>query len=635
MGNSILFNTARSIALAVNYVLQGPYSDKFLTKEGDATLRINAEFFCRVDDTVFCIESDVDLDGDDLDTGSFEASETYYVYACHPLDGTLTPQWRISKNATYPAGGWDGDDSRQIGGFDTDVSAHIDEATLYDLRTVDIDGAATSDHDATHVKDGSDEINGDHLDIDFTPSNYTPSTAPAEASDVDHLAAHLAGIDNAIRAMVYGVSWDESADTYVRTGVLAAEACGASPGNAKLPIQRQMKRCIVDDNGDVVYYLDPDDSRNQAGVQPTVTGTDDAGTASKVSDSGVFAEGAAEYVGKYVHNTTDDTYALITAKDSDDVLSISADIMDIGEEFEICTAVLDGTDGQVMVEIPRYYFKYAYSGTVHTWEISNVLLPGFSVHPAFVRAGVEVPHRYMGAYEGFKDGSNVLSSESGRAPAHTATRANFRTYAAARGTGWSQQDFYLSSAIQLLYLIEYADFDSQTMIGEGNTKYAAWPGSPPSTTGLSNGDGNSTNNASTAGGAATDYMTYRGVENFYGHIWKFVDGININDNVPYACQDPADFADDTATAYTSLGVTLVAANGYQNTLEQISGGFLPASVGASSSTKLCDYYYQAAGWRVCRLGGSADYGLDAGAFDWVAAVDSAYSHSKVGGRLCF
>ena len=53
-------------------------------------------------------------------------------------------------------------------------------------------------HAASHIKDGSDEIDGDQLDIDFTPSNYSPSTAPAEATDVDHLAAHLSGIDTAL-----------------------------------------------------------------------------------------------------------------------------------------------------------------------------------------------------------------------------------------------------------------------------------------------------------------------------------------------------------------------------------------------------------------------------------------------------
>ncbi|MBW1666708.1 MAG: hypothetical protein JRJ66_01415 [Deltaproteobacteria bacterium] len=138
MGNSILYNTAGSIALAVNYEIQGPYNDKFLTKEADTTVRINADFYVRVGDTVFCIEDDTDLTESDLDVGSsFDASSTYYVYACQPLDGSDTPVFKISKNSTYPSG-WNANNSRKIGGFDTDASGNVDDTTLWDLRTVDV-----------------------------------------------------------------------------------------------------------------------------------------------------------------------------------------------------------------------------------------------------------------------------------------------------------------------------------------------------------------------------------------------------------------------------------------------------------------------------------------------------------------
>lgn len=144
MGNTVLFNTAGSIALAINYEIQGPYNDKFLTKEGNTTLRINSEFYVRVDDAVFCIDTDVDLTESDLDTGeSFDASETYYVYACYPLSGS-DPVFKISKNATYPSG-WNANNSRKIGGFDTDGSANISEPSVWDLRTVDVVNSGISD----------------------------------------------------------------------------------------------------------------------------------------------------------------------------------------------------------------------------------------------------------------------------------------------------------------------------------------------------------------------------------------------------------------------------------------------------------------------------------------------------------
>ena len=479
-------------------------------------------------------------------------------------------------------------------------------------------------------------------------------------------------IDN----MYYGVSWDESADTYVRTGALTNVAVGSSPGDALLTIQAAMRRCVLNDAGVVQYYLEADDSYNRLGHTPSITGTDDAGTANKVSDVGVFTLAESGYKGKYVHNTTDDTYALITAKDSNDVLSIDADIFVIGETFEICTAGIgDGGDGQVMVEIPVFYYRYGYSGTTHTWEISPIPLDGFSIHPAFIKNGKFVRRRYMSAYEGsMYDASasamvpdadievaltigvgDLLCSFSGEYPKTNETRDDFRNIASRRGTGWRQYDYDLASAIQLLYLVEYADFNSQSMISNGRTMFntGAWEaanqgnGKYIGKCGYSNGDGNATGGHSRAAAVSIaavntetdttyhDYMSYRGIENLFGNVWKWCDGININNNIPYISNNDTDFQDDTATDYTDLGITLINANGYQNTLEQQDRGFLPASVGASSSTKITDYYWQAAGWRVVQFGSHASNGAQAGAFAFAALNASADVSVAVGGRLAY
>lgn len=57
-------------------------------------------------------------------------------------------------------------------------------------------------HGSDHERGGTLEINGDHLDIDLTPDNYTPVTDPAEAAHVDDLAAHLAGIDDELETRI-------------------------------------------------------------------------------------------------------------------------------------------------------------------------------------------------------------------------------------------------------------------------------------------------------------------------------------------------------------------------------------------------------------------------------------------------
>ena len=601
----------------------------------------------------------------------------------------------------------------------------------------------------------------------------------------------------------YGVSWDESQATggYTRTGRLSGFATSQSLADALLPIQASMRRCILNDSGVVQYYLDSTTSYNRNGQAPyisgqddagvsykvsdgiTVSGTDDVGTAKKISDVGVFSAAASEYVGKWVHNTTDDTYALITAKDSNDVLSINVDVMDIGEtfiigvlsapaseyeghyvknttdttyalitakdsdtalsidadimvsgeNFEICTAALDGTDGQVMTEIPAFYYKYGYSGTTHTWEISLHPLPGFSIHPAFIKNDEFVPYRYYSSYEGilydvstsrYTNGlrlsavsmvfanatslitcaslshpftlleagdkfviggttlnngvltvasktdqtittvealtdetagsttleteknwtattGDVLSSVSGKAPINYGYRSNFRAASATRGAGWRQQDFDLVSAIQLLYITEYADWNSQSMIGAGltnfgSTNWANWSNyNPIENTGLSNTLGNVSGGVDNGANTTGSYMSYRGIENFFGHLWKWIDGINVNDNIPYVSNNDTQFADDTASNYTDLGIVLATSDGYQKTLEQQSRGFLPASVGGASNTYITDYYYQNTGWRVPELGGRASDGANAGvAYLYLYFLSSdRYQHHV--GRLAY
>jgi hypothetical protein len=407
-------------------------------------------------------------------------------------------------------------------------------------------------------------------------------------------------------------------------------------------------------------------------------------------------------------------------------------------------SVLTGGDGQVMVEIPKFYHRYSYSGTTHTHDISLYPLTGFTVHNMFVKNGVEVDYRYIGAYEGslydtseskfvnglylpssasyklsfldnggsddtitsdsnshafteleagvdkivvsgttgaVNDGTyaiksltdtvitletgslsgtqandecilqverdwtastgDVLGSVSGKAPMSYGTRAEFRVAASNRGTGWRQQDFDLVSGLQLLYLVEYGDWNSQSMIGNGLTDWAsgtwaAWSNSNPiEKSGISNSDGNATANTSGGDGTVGSYMSYRGIENFFGHLWKFVDGININGNVPYVCNTDTDFADDTVTNYTALGVTLAAASNYAVTLEQIARGFLAASVGGSSSTYVTDYYYQSTGWRVALLGTGAIGALAAGVACWHLYGSSCGRLQRYAGRLAF
>lgn len=98
----------------------------------------------------------------------------------------------------------------------TDVQAAIVE--VRDDTDTKLTGKASTSHAATHIQGGSDEIDGDQLDIDFTPTNYTPNTTPPEATDLDHLSAHLSGLDAALGSV--GGSIDvEDDDSPVASGI--------------------------------------------------------------------------------------------------------------------------------------------------------------------------------------------------------------------------------------------------------------------------------------------------------------------------------------------------------------------------------------------------------------------------------
>jgi hypothetical protein len=394
----------------------------------------------------------------------------------------------------------------------------------------------------------------------------------------------------AIQTFAADLSWNSATDTYTRSTGLATTQTITN-------IHTKMKRCLLMDDGTVNYYLD--------------------GTNSALKASG----GAS---------------------------------------------VLTGVDGQVMVEIPKFYVSFTRVGTVNTWAISDIPLPDFVLHPAFIKDGIEVPYRYMGAYDAcvnttgttYQSGLNwdvnvganlswntataKLSSVSGIYPAVGVTRNHCRLMAANRGIGWRQQDFFLTSAVQLLYLIEYGSFYSQSKIGAGNTAVAAGylapsgvqTDSPHSIAGKSNSVGNVTSAvASTVRDVA--WMSYRGIENFFGNCWNFVDGININTHQAYITNQNqrSYYADDTTTNYTAYGAGLGTADGYVTNILPVGSAFLPTAVGGSSATHLTDYYWQAAsGYQVAIFGGSADNGSNAGVFYWNLNNASANANRNIGTR---
>ena len=343
------------------------------------------------------------------------------------------------------------------------------------------------------------------------------------------------------------------------------------------------------------------------------------------------------------------------------------------EDGSDATSAIAGAGGslyQVMVEIPLCYYKVERIGTITIWSISDAPQTGYAIHPAFIRGDSVVPYRYYGAYDaavydvsaaeyigGLNADDNTdatptgldrvditastgdkLVSVSGQYPMVGLTRGEFRQLAANLGSGWHQVDFWLVSLVQLLAVIEIQSFNTQQLLGMGNTQ-SSYPSSsdsqsdsPHSVAGKSDQSGNQSNYVDTA------WMSYRGIENWFGNCWQFVDGLNYDgDNqIPYVASDSSAFVDgdvSSNSSYTSLGVTLPTSNGYVKDLQGVANVFLPLSVGGSSSTYITDYFWRNAGWRVAVFGGDASHSSLAGGLCWHLSYDSVVRYRGIGARL--
>lgn len=366
----------------------------------------------------------------------------------------------------------------------------------------------------------------------------------------------VTGTTKAVFMVAYGVEWNSATDTYLRTGAASGVANSTSYAGA---IQIQMRRCVLNADGTVKYYLDPTDSTKKADGTP---------------------------------------------------------------------AIINGTDGNVMVEIPKFWSKYEHVSGVYKWSISDGKYgPDYEVDPAFIRGGVEKDYRYYPAYEGFNLSGKLISG-SGRTPTVNQTRAQFRTLAAANGAGWSQIDWNLLVAVQLLYLTEYANFNSQAMIGRGNDAGSDYT--------MTTGESNSIGNASSPSTNNNTWMSYRGIENWYASMFKFIDGVNVQERKYFINNKPATFADDVFTGdYVDSGITSVATNGYVSNLVPNKKGFVASDVAGSDATFVPDYFYQNAGNRIVYFGGAAGSGLSCGAFYLAANYAASDAYVNVGSGVSF
>lgn len=356
----------------------------------------------------------------------------------------------------------------------------------------------------------------------------------------------------------------------------------------------------------------------------------------------------------------------------------------------------DGSNGQVMVYQPKFYYLvcpleydrqetgYGYHLRKANYYVSETQRAGFKLHPAFYdKNGNEVDYILMSAYEGciydtsanayLKNDEQVMdaskdkfSSIAGARPAsgvsQNLTRPNIEQMAKNRGEGWHSFGIKTASMEQLLMIVEMGMMNLQTAIGQGvvnipwttgSDTTSSYAGATGSTASLGNGTGRATETTTYEGGVATKNtadgktsICYRGVENFWGNIWKFAYGINFYCEVGkpflgYVCKD-FNYAESKRTDnYENIGFALPSENGYVSAMGYSTNYdwlFLPSEVKGNSSLPVGDYYYQNNTWdgyRIALLGGSWNVGSTAGGFCWNLNNGVGSRSRSIGGRLVY
>lgn len=357
----------------------------------------------------------------------------------------------------------------------------------------------------------------------------------------------------------------------------------------------------------------------------------------------------------------------------------------------------DGSMGQVMVYQPKFYYLVCpveydpidtgigYHLRKANYYVSEKPRAGFRLHPAFYDAsGNEIDYFLTSAYEGsiydasasayllndeqvMNTGEDKFSSIAGARPAsgssQNLTRPNIEAMAQNRGTNWHGDLIKQVSAEQMLMIIEMGMMNLQTAIAQGvvslpwttgsdtTSSYAAATGSTAS---LGNGTGRAEKTTTYEGGVAKEYtvdgktsVCWRGKENFWGNIWKFVYGINIWGNgkmgggQPYICSD-FNFAESKNSGnYEPAGFTVTNANGYISAMGYSTACdwlFIASECLGNSSLPVGDYTYITVslnGYRIALLGGHWAVGGNAGGFYWYLSYGVGGRSRGIGGRLVY
>ena len=265
-------------------------------------------------------------------------------------------------------------------------------------------------------------------------------------------------------------------------------------------------------------------------------------------------------------------------------------------------------------------------------------------------------------------------------PATQISRTNFRNYARKRNNSataeWNCMTYDAQKTLYWLFAVEYATLNTQAafnaeLTAEGYRQgglgagVTTWDGTwsnfngyyPFVPCGHTDTLGNSTGTVSYT--AANDDSTitktfdvprYRGIENPFGHLWQWTDGINVRispttdnggDNLSkvFVCSDPSKFNDTNYEGYSHVGNEARTEGYVKEVIFGEYGEIMPSVVEGGSTQFFCDYHYTniptTETLRGVLFGGSANHGANAGFAFAYSYYAPSHANSYIGSRLCF
>lgn len=366
------------------------------------------------------------------------------------------------------------------------------------------------------------------------------------------------------------------------------------------------------------------------------------------------------------------------------------------------TFKFDGSNGEVLTRIPEFYWKREIIDGYEYIYISDYAIAGFNKSEEFS----------VGRYDACIDEDGKLHSYSGYSPSTNKNITQHRDAAKLLSDEFCMID-YRYFMLQLLYLVEYANYNSQSQLGNGIVlmRYTASDkaiiaGETTNTIVIATNDyfkvgqqiaiGTTVDGVSickdrtiteiaeyskdTTEGTAITFdgepvniaigniihacaqkeggcdslgmksgclandsqhaVIYRGIENIFGNVFNWIDGLNIQEYQAYICRNPEEYTSDKFDgSYIKLGYMncqerdmYIKKLGFDEKNPDIA---LPIEIGggAGSSSGMCDFYYSSEGNRVARVGGHFCDGASAGLWFWRCNNSSAGSGLSCGARL--